>query len=748
MPNFCAAPNCTRKSTQSDLAFFRFPRDPDRCRLWVENCRRADLETKTSEQLNKHYRLCARHFEPAMICRTSPYRTVLRDSAVPTIFDLTSHLNNPHSRHRKRIKELTEEDIRRLKERRLESSVEQLHSKQEKRRDSEPPRSEPQLTPQQQEFRHFLRAAFEIVLLSGRRRIPLAGPGRLGPSNFQALLEVRMNAGDAPFGSRFDACAVNVEYCSADEQERMLELCEQSVREGILRDVRESRFFSLVTGDPAEFPGGAQLPLCLRFVDRSGALREELVDFVPFEADCGAMAERLQAHVAQRWGLSMAHCRGQAHAGSGAFTGQIRAVAVRLMEAQPAAVLTPSSTHALNVQLASCVPLTGVKVVMATLRRISSFFQTSPLLLNQLHETISILFKDNPEKSRELRQLDLFSWTEMHGVFQVALDLLEPFLRCMDSVHDNKDVKWSGCITSEACSIAEVLADFEFIVTLVVLKNALSFTRAFGKNIQGDTLDIFFAASSLTAVLHSLNEVIDNIEVYHEFWFEESVNVAAAIDVPVRVPRLFLRKQRDHGGEELQPEFFFKDYLTIPLMQCVARDVKDLFSESHLKALKCLSLVPAIMGQMKFNTSEESHAEVYRSDLPNPDTLPAELHCWRIKWKHRGKEVGLPGSIHETLQLPDVKFFPNVSGFLKVLSMLPVLKLQDKRHTSALKRLRTYLYSTPLRYRSRRLATLSAGPHATPDLLQVVDQYMKVGSEKETRTTPAVNVPPNQGSFI
>uniref|UniRef100_A0AAR2JM97 THAP-type domain-containing protein n=1 Tax=Pygocentrus nattereri TaxID=42514 RepID=A0AAR2JM97_PYGNA len=67
MPNFCAAPNCTRKSTQSDLAFFRFPRDPERCRLWVENCRRADLEEKTPDQLNKHYRLCAKHFEPAMI---------------------------------------------------------------------------------------------------------------------------------------------------------------------------------------------------------------------------------------------------------------------------------------------------------------------------------------------------------------------------------------------------------------------------------------------------------------------------------------------------------------------------------------------------------------------------------------------------------------------------------------------------------------------------------------------------------
>lgn len=30
MPNFCAALNCSRNSTHSVLAFFRFPRDPER----------------------------------------------------------------------------------------------------------------------------------------------------------------------------------------------------------------------------------------------------------------------------------------------------------------------------------------------------------------------------------------------------------------------------------------------------------------------------------------------------------------------------------------------------------------------------------------------------------------------------------------------------------------------------------------------------------------------------------------------
>lgn len=39
----------------------------------------------------------------------SPYRTVLKDTAIPTIFDLTSHLRHPHTRHRKQIKELVRE---------------------------------------------------------------------------------------------------------------------------------------------------------------------------------------------------------------------------------------------------------------------------------------------------------------------------------------------------------------------------------------------------------------------------------------------------------------------------------------------------------------------------------------------------------------------------------------------------------------------------------------------------------------
>ncbi|XP_070987864.1 52 kDa repressor of the inhibitor of the protein kinase-like isoform X2 [Oncorhynchus clarkii lewisi] len=673
-----------------------------------------------------------------MVCKTSPYRTVLKDTAIPTIFDLTSHLKNPHSRHRKRIKELTEEDIRRIKERRLASSIEQLHSKKdiEATEGHDAAEEEIKLSPEEKEFRDYLRSLFEIVVMLGKQNIPLETNVPKGvardPSNFQALLEYRINAGDKALRRRFEATAVNVEYLSASQQSQLLEVCEGTVREEVLMEVRESRFFSLVTGDLVEFAGERHLPLFLRFVDQSNALREKFLDFLPFEGDEASLVEKLETQVTDGWGLRMEDCRGQAHVATGTFATKMKAVAVGLMGKYPMAMHTPCSTCALNIHLANSLPFPSVQVVMATLRKIDVFFKQSRSLQAELEKAISVYHQENDEKAAELKEACSSNWTEKHNVFELTVDLLESLLLCMDCIRDNENVRFPDAITGDAYSIAETLADFEFIVTLVILKNALSFTRAFGKNLQGEALDVFFAANSLTAVLHSLNEVFDNIEVYHEFWFEEAVNLAGTMEIPVKVPRLFLRKHRSADAGEIPPETYFKEYVTVPVIRGVIDEVDDIFSQSNLKALKCLSLIPAIMGQMKFNTSEENHADVYCKDLPNPDTLPAELHCWKIKWKHRSKDVRLPSTIHETLQLSDIKFFPNVNCFLKVLTTLPVLMLEDSNSSeTSRKRLQTYLSDTPIKHRCKGLAVLHINSHVKHDLDVMVDKYCRLYPEDE-----------------
>lgn len=688
------------------------------------------METKTSDQLNKHYRLCAKHFDPAMVYKTSPYRTVLKDTAIPTIFDLTSHLKNPNTmRHRKRIKELTEEDIRKIKERRLASSTDQLVKKEPTVEESN--NDEPQMSVEEKEYRDYLRSLFEVLLMMGKQNIALKNDqvsefGHVS-NNLQALLDMRMNAGDGALRRRMQGTAVNSEYLSSTHQSQLLDICENSVREEILMEVRESRFFSIVTGDLVQFADESQLPIFLRFVSQN-VLREEFLDFLLFEGDEFALVERLESQLTVRWGLSMEDCRGQAHKATGSVSTKMKAVAALLMEKYPLVLHMPCSSIALNIHLGHSLPFPNVQNLMETLRRISALIE-SPFVQDELHKSISVYYEKS-EKAEALIQNTTSRWTEEHNVFDVLLEILPPLLLSIENIQDNPDGKFTSKVIANAYAVLETLADFEMIVTIVILKNVLTFTRAFGRNLQGETLEVFCAANSLTAVLHSLNEVNDNIDVYHEFWYEEALHMAGLLGVQENLPRLFIRKQRASEMGEVQVEAYYKEYVTVPVMCGIMQEVEDMFSENNLKAFKCLSLVPGIMGQMKFNTMEENYADVYRSDLPSSDTLTAELHCWRIKWKHRGKEVPLPNTIHDTLQLPDVNFFPNVNTFLKVLSTLPVLKLADNNN-SAVERFKAYFTNLAPSQWNKSLAMLNINTHVKYDLDVMVDKYCRLYSEED-----------------
>nr|XP_033804979.1 52 kDa repressor of the inhibitor of the protein kinase isoform X2 [Geotrypetes seraphini] len=743
MPNFCAAPNCTRKSTQSDLAFFRFPRDPARCKKWVENCRRADLEDKTADQLNKHYRLCAQHFETSMICRSSPYRTVLRENAVPTIFDLTSHLNNPHSRHRKRIKELSEEEINTMKQRKLDEATEQEQGnlvtnesdiqvlEEEGEKDLISP-----LTQEEKENRDYLRSLFEILILMGKQNIPLNGhtmevpEGVFTPDNFQALLEYRINAGDEVLRRRFEMTAVNLEYCSKVQQKQMLEICESCIREEMLREIRDSNFFSIVTDDVIVIADVEHLPVFVRFLDESNNLREEFVGFLPYEPDAEILTVKFHTIITEKWGLNMEYCRGQAYVVSSGFASKMKIVATRLLEKYPQAIYTLCSSCALNMWLAKSVPVTGVSVALGLIEDVCLYFNRSPQLIAELENAISILFQSNEEKAKELKEVCHTEWISRHDTFEIMVDLMQALVLCLDGINNGTTFRWNTYMASQAFILSNGLTDFDFIVTIVVLKNALSFTRAFGKNLQGLTSDVFIAASSLTAVLHSLNEVMENIEVYHEFWFEEATNLATKLDIQIKLPGRFRRSQHGNLEPEIVSENYYKEALSIPTVEHIIQELKDIFSEQHLKALKCLSLVPSVMGQLKFSTTEEHHTEMYKCDLPNPDILSAELHCWRIKWKHRGKDVELPATIYEALHLPDIKFFPNVYVLLKVLCILPIIKVENEKYETGRKRMKAYLKDTSSEERSSNLALLNINYDIKHDLDLMVDTYIKLYADK------------------
>lgn len=78
---FCTAYGCPSNSTE--VVFFSFPKNRNRCIDWLKAICRDDLLSKDAEYINKKHKICSRHFKPSMF--PSGEKNVLLPSAYPQL---------------------------------------------------------------------------------------------------------------------------------------------------------------------------------------------------------------------------------------------------------------------------------------------------------------------------------------------------------------------------------------------------------------------------------------------------------------------------------------------------------------------------------------------------------------------------------------------------------------------------------------------------------------------------------------
>ncbi|XP_055004926.1 THAP domain containing 12a isoform X2 [Boleophthalmus pectinirostris] len=677
MLSHCAVSNCTGGESDSQ-PLFRFPLDSERCKQWLEKCQREDLIDKPAEQLYKYERLCGKHFQQSAI-----------DSAKPNEKDIKG---------RKKMKKPEPEP-------------------EPESADSTQPLSE------EDENREYLKSLFEIVLLLGGHNISPTYQGEDSEnnptlSNFQALLDYRIQSGDDILRKKWDE---NKEKFP-DELNKMIEVCEQYIRGKLVEEVTQSGNFSLITDNLVTISGELLLPVFVRFVDKTNSQRESFLGLVCFNGEEDVVAENVLNEISEKWGLKMEQCKGQAHSCSGTHSSKIKKFAAKVTERFPAAVLAIRSTQTLNISLANSLPLVGVQLVMSTLKKIGAFFSRSALLGAEFEQAISLFYEDRAEKANALKGYCQTKWTDSHNVFEIGVEIYESLLLWLDSVNDNEDVRWSDQVAHEAMVISKALTDFEFLMTLIVLKNITALTQAIGKNMHGNAADISGAASSLPAVLQSIKEVADNIDVYHEFWYEEATNIASVVDVTVKVPRSFLRKQSESVA--IHQENYYKEYVSFAVVSGIYNELSEVVSEHVLKTLKGLALVPAAIEQNKSAKPDEDCVEFFKSDVPNADSFSAELNCWWVKWSKKTKQESFPTNVQDTLQLADMKFFPNMLAVFRLLAILPCLSF-DNTSNVVYQRFSRYMEEVPDRMKSKSVAFMNINSHVQCDLDSLVDLFVK-----------------------
>ena len=489
-----------------------------------------------------------------------------------------------------------------------------------------------------------------------------------------------------------------------------------------MKEIKKAKYFSILADEVADVSNTEQLSLVLRYVDDDNNIREEFVDFLPCKDGTSgqAIADLILERIRQ-YGLDPALIRGQGYDGAGNMSGKFRGCAACISRSCPKAVYVHCYSHVLNLCIAKACELQVVRNVVGTLNQVCLFFNNSPKRQALLEHTISQM--PEPSKRQKLVDQCRTRWVAKHDSFHVFGKLYESVVETFEEiVSPNNHQKWNNETIAAANSLKVATTQWQFLIGFIVAKRGLEYAKMLTVSLQLRAKDIAKAFNEATTVIKALEDIRKNVDATHMAWHEEAAQLGCKVGVVPAVPRLCGRQRNRDNTPAEDCVAYYRRTLTIPFLDQVIMEMNSRFSDTQKKAVLGLSLVPTAM-EGNWKAKAEELAQFYFDDLPDPDNLSAELHCWQLKWDEYQREK--PNDPRTTLPHADCAFFQNIRELLKVTCTLPVTSCECERSNSALKRLKTYLRSTMGHERLSGLALLTVHYDVEIDTEDVLNHFAR-----------------------
>ncbi|KAA0704066.1 52 kDa repressor of the inhibitor of the protein kinase [Triplophysa tibetana] len=731
MPDSCAAASCKQSTDPSNVfVFFRFPLDPNRCKQWVSNCSRPDLKNKTPEYLHKNYKLCSKHFETSMLRQQSTAKPILKDDAVPTIFDQPTNKDKAENSSRKRTRE--------------KAAVEPVVAKKTK---GTADNSQPSIItaedtvenvpveniPVENSATHNLLAPDESEkedpsiskvkeTLKDYFKETLAFTGFSIGSN--AIPNSTKPLGSDPSGP----LSVNTICAEKIDPKEVLTLGEDVMHKEICNSLRLARFFSILLQDKIQIEDKDQIPFFIRFVTAEGFPHKHLVGFLPCDIDSDSLFNMLISEISNKWGLRMEHCRGFTYLTTGSVCHKLKELSCRMLRDFPQVVLAPSEPYAFNMWLIRTMPVISIQDVIDTVEEVAAVIRQSETLARKLEIKITSLYGHIKGEVDRVKDACQNHWEYATDAFQTMLDILEPFLNSIGEMCTSSLSNVDADTVEVLLKLKDKIRNFNFIVTLVVLKNTLCCVSILNPSLRGIISISSTLQYTISNALKLLTKHLQEIAIFHRKWFSDALGRAKKLGVPVGMPAELVTNGEDAEKPQISLEDYYRETLSKKVLQYLADEVKRVLGTEMVRILRWLSLVPSYMADHNFSIRKDKVADANLNNLARPDSFYDELGCWEVKWRHASKRRILPTNVFATLKIPDIGFYPNVQSLLRVLGTIPCVTAEADvygQYEMVLNRYHSYMKDVPVEKRLCNMALVYVNQDVHFNIEEMVDAYVE-----------------------
>ena len=400
--------------------------------------------------------------------------------------------------------------------------------------------------------------------------------------NFLALLKFRIDAGDEALRSHLVKCAGNARYSSKTIQNELINVIGNYIRESLLREIKEAKYFSILCDEVTDSANLEQLSLVVRFVDKECDIREEFLDFESAERITGAVISNLILAKLQQWGLDLLNCRGQGYDGASNMSSQARGVQGLIASRNPKAVYVHCNSHVLNLVIVKACSLPSVRNMSGTVTEIANFFNYSPKRQKCLQKVISI---DQPDSQKtKIRDLCRTRWVERHIAYETFILLFPVVVKTLEVIlHEEEHQQygtetpwnWDRDTLSKASSYYHAICSFQFIVSLVVTMKTLAIIKPISVKLQKKSNDIIQAYKMISRTEEELRDARDNAEQVFKEWYAYALQIGEETGVEPAVPRTVARQRHRENLPYDTTEEYFRRTVFIPFIDHIIQEMSS-----------------------------------------------------------------------------------------------------------------------------------------------------------------------------
>uniref|UniRef100_A0A673JHH3 HAT C-terminal dimerisation domain-containing protein n=1 Tax=Sinocyclocheilus rhinocerous TaxID=307959 RepID=A0A673JHH3_9TELE len=429
-------------------------------------------------------------------------------------------------------------------------------------------------------------------------------------------------------------------------------------REELLKELCNIKFFSIVTEEEFAIDGQPYMPVGIHYLNKQDIQCENTLAFIPLSTNIASFVDTLTIALSEKWGLNLALCRSQSLARPGASVSQMTQASALLSQRLPHAFSFPNLVTPKSL-LASLSSLREITQCFECLEQLFMWFSEDIQRRVRLEDAVVHLFQNDERKASELKaKISNNQLAMSHEILELTTDILEAIVFCLNEM---KVIQDNEANTTRAQSFLSAIQNFDFILTVVIMKNILSLTKSISLSLQGNSFDVYQAVNRLSDLLPSLSEIKNSIDSHHQTWFQEAVAFASKPVLSLQPPlNVHYREDISKGAIE----------------HCIAE--MEGLSQDVLSALRCLQVVPYVMSKVEGCCEDTEFVKVFQYVLPDPNSFQDELRRWRDRWQDSiASHQHLPDTVLGTLKTSDIESFPNISTILRLLAVLPVSSTQS-----------------------------------------------------------------------